>query len=597
MIGAPERIKNKKKNLLVLFLVFPLILMFIVCYDFEVKAPQPMQKSHYKPSEGELSSISIPINISLSEVINELKNIKGKSISDQITVKELPTFLSMQKIEKMGIKKKDKKQTDNKEINTEKVCTKLETNCSQTQIIEKSICKKFIKLPVIEKRICQEEEIVKEIKCIAEENVCVKWENKASINKNDKKSEEDFNNIKKEEIKIIEKLLKVDSTLEYDASISSVDVEANNNALSILVDIDYMVKIIPDFNNIDKKSKIKVNGSASCGYNGTRKKARLIYKAILHTKDGPEITISDISESIDWQNDECKLTAFKFNFNEVLKFTAIQKVVEPIVENTIDKLSKELRLYERLESVLYNVNKSHTIDENLQIITNIEEIQMSPFSGNGQNISVSLFAKVRPKILFSTEMPPLKSYSKDITLSSSGPIFNIRLDSKILYNDARDIILENLKRKENLSFTIDKTDVFASNEKLIVAIEISKPAKGILYFEGTPEYKSEKNAVIVPDINFTKASKNALKIINNNNFQNQILNILKEILVFDIDLKTNQIIKLLSDKIIKIDEESELIIETNGVSNSETWVSSDSIVLALFISGSSNVKILNNNIQ
>jgi hypothetical protein len=582
---------KKIKNIVSLPCAFLLTILFASCSDFEVPAPERMQTSTHIPSTGSPSQIVIPIKADLSKTIDELKTSFDNPVVKKSELIQIPTKLHIEYYVLGTVKKEIEKQDVIIEDETRRECERSEERCTETEKTLKRVVRKATGPGELV-------EFVEKTICVASGPVCVAWKNVWVGTKVVQVPVKMIVDVQEPVLKIVDKVMKIDSELDYTAIVADSNVEIKDNTLSAWFEVDYKIKINSKLKSplggqlSEKLKQVDVKGSTSCGIDEPLRRIRLNLKGSLETKNDSSLELSNTSWSINWVN-ACELTAFDIELSNILDLPNIKKIVKSVVEKAINKLPKSKDLSDKVETVLKGINKPHSLGDKLWLVPRVESVEISPITGAGKNLSTTLFIQARPAVEFAdiSSQPQPSTQQPVLKVGTHEPKVEINLVSKVSFDKAKEVLLDKLKKYDDLPFTVTLIDVYGSHEKLVLGVKISKPVNGVIYFVGTPKYEPKINAITFPDLDYTAETKNIMAKIPDVALPEKIVTELRKQSVFYLDNNTYKAFYELSHKVIPIGDLGEVILNAKEIGFSEAWVSPDGIFASIFLHGNSEAHI------
>lgn len=554
------------------------------CKHFEVPAPERRELSTYVPIPEIPSQIAIPIKVDFNNAIGDLKNsFKNPIASDSKAVK-IPTALHIEQFILQTIMKEVEKFEEKFENITQTVCKETKSVCTKTENAVNKVCKNI----PLGKLLCK---IVTTPICTATDLVCVAQEVVVVGQKTILVPVKVTLSVQEEVLKAFDKIVELDAIVDYTVNLKDVNVDVKGDKISTSVDIDYKIKINSKLEALEGKIQLAtLNGIASCGYDESLRKLQLNLDGVLTTKDGPSFEFSNPSWSIKWV-DSCELTAFKIELEDIIGLPFIKKAVHKAIDKAVENLPKSINLKNKLDATWANINKPHAIGKDLWLIPGLTSAEISPVIGNGKELSTTLFVQGNPAVVFSEIANESRAPLSNIKIGKHDPRVDIKLDSKVSFSKAKEILLDRLKEENKLPVKFDSIDIYGSGGKLVLGVGITKPARGILYLIGTPEYDKNSNAIHFPDLEYSPETSAKLAELIDVVAHKKIVSLLRAKAVFDLDNYTKDAIEKLAHKTFPIGDSGNLVVNADKIGLSKVWVTEDGFFASIVLQGTADISI------
>lgn len=587
-----KEIMTKNWTLLITFSLF-----LSGCGKFDVPPPERMTNSNHVPVASDASYIAIPVRANLDEVLSDTVKSAKNPLASKSEVVNIPTSLHIEHFVTETVRKEIEK-LENKTINeTKRVCKRSEKRCSRTRQDRKRICAKTKKIPIVGDIVCIATKVVTETVCVAHDTVCVAHETVVVGTKVIQVPVKVIEDVQEEVLKVVDKISDLDAEVDYTVVLVGVDARLDGTKLSVKVDLDYKIKVNSRLNALDGKIKVvEVNGITSCGYDEPMRRIRFFMDGTLNTSDGPKFEVVDTSWRIEWVN-ACQLTAFDIQLEDILDLPIIEKAVKKAVDKGVDRLDKSVDFSDKVHTALKSISKPLLIDTNigrkeanhellLHLLPALENVEIAPVSGNGKSLHTTIFVEANPAVVVSDTAPNVtQTNPPNLKVRTRDPGIRLKVATRIDFAKARDLILTEMRRDQKLPVEIEDIELYGSKGKLVVAVSITHPAKGVLYLVGTPTYDDINKIISVKDLDYTAETRNVIIDVLDAVAHKHVVKALRKAAKFPIDKHANKALDELREKTIDVSDEVDLVLRAENLALTDVWVSPDGIFADLILEG------------
>lgn len=227
---------------------------------------------------------------------------------------------------------------------------------------------------------------------------------------------------------------------------------------------------------------------------------------------------------------QTELTNHRWLEKPVVQMMGVSMPIGPladlVIQNTRKRISKEIdeAVAEQfaLQDVVQDTWKGlfapslASPEYNAWLAVNPTNIGMCPIEVVADTCSTTLIVEAKPAVLIGDKpagakaipLPPYTLYS------SQRPGFEIHLAAEIPFSQAR-LLAKTAVEGETYTagkrtVTVQDIELYAEDEQLVVEVRTTGSYNGSIYLKGTPQYNREKNAVEIPDLDFTLETRNFL---------------------------------------------------------------------------------------
>lgn len=366
---------------------------------------------------------------------------------------------------------------------------------------------------------------------------------------------------------LIDKLYDVGAWINYDVNMKDFEIKPSGQDFEIvtIIKTDLVIEYKQPATPIPFGPTLKLKGILNCSIeNKCTFKVNISINPDLTLKitlidDGTEIDFTKICNSslaVKGLNIYQYINPYYLASKVVLK-----KVLEKSINNAINKGISDAGeitvVKDAINETLAKLQLSFPVSKNTWFQPNpVSGFVSQPYiNSTGLNINIGLNAK--PQIILSQTQPKVNIQNVPISLSNEKPRVDIRMGGYATYKyigDTLKNLLKNYLREMDykLPITTGNVEVYPSNKKIVLGIEIKKNKKnerklGTIYLWGQPEYDTAKEEFYFKDLDFTLESKNIILKLISEAAGNKILAYLNKVSRFRVDKELNKLRQELSN--------------------------------------------------
>ncbi|MHC1708763.1 MAG: DUF4403 family protein [Bacteroidales bacterium] len=292
------------------------------------------------------------------------------------------------------------------------------------------------------------------------------------------------------------------------------------------------------------KAGWKVNkfGLSISDYREVNAEIALKFKTSIVLNPDWTITTSTTSDGYEWLSAPVvKIGPIDFP----IKYLAdvILKSNQKTITKEIDRaIADNLNLKKEMENLWINIQKPVKVNEEYNVWLSVlpQEIYSTPITGKAGMIRHTVGIKSVTEAFVGKEpvVTPVKTVPK---LTISGKIeddFKINLAADLSYDKVNELAQQYLGGKtfthNKYKLLINNIDIYGSDNKFIIHLNVSGSLKGDLYFTGTPVYNDSTSSIEVKDLDYELKTKNALVKTGSWLFRSALTNMIQKNMVFPV---------------------------------------------------------------
>jgi len=207
---------------------------------------------------------------------------------------------------------------------------------------------------------------------------------------------------------------------------------------------------------------------------------------------------------------------------EIVK--GINKVITRQLQRLLNKNSTFLSFQDRIDQMAQMIGQPHELLKEVWLTPNVQEVFVSqPYgSGRGVNnqVAIRVGVKAKPKVLVRSQKPVVSipktvNFSVERYRSGTSVYVNGKVSLEYAANQLQQFLKEYIdKHHAKYGYTIGKTILYASGQRVVVAIDVLKTKterrKATIYLWGIPKYDAKEQVIYLDELAFTAKSKNVI---------------------------------------------------------------------------------------
>ena len=245
----------------------------------------------------------------------------------------------------------------------------------------------------------------------------------------------------------------------------------------------------------------------------------LKYRTAIGVTPDWNVTSKTASTGYEWiSNPSVSLVGFKVPVKAIA-----DKVVNSLqgkVCSEIDgQIAKQFNLKAMMSEAWQQIQRPILIDRSYNVWLKLTptEITATPFATRNGIITSALGVKSQTEVLVSPTAP---AYNATVKLPNFRIVqkpdsyFSFNILSDIPYTEAEQLAIKEVQGRTfeagNKKVTVNSLQLYGSNGKVVVGVNLTGSFNGTVYFAGVPVYNKEKKAVEVVDLDFEMQTRNIL---------------------------------------------------------------------------------------
>lgn len=207
---------------------------------------------------------------------------------------------------------------------------------------------------------------------------------------------------------------------------------------------------------------------------------------------------------------------------EIIK--GINKIITQQLQRVLNKNSAFLSFQDRIDKMAALIGQPHKLLDEVWLTPNVQEIFVSQPYGTGvgvnNQVAITVGVKAKPTVMVAAKEPSVtipktlnfavEHYKSGTTVYVNGKV-SLDYAAKQMQTFLKDYVDKNYSK---YGYTIGKTVLYASGERVVVAIDVLKTKtqkrKATIYLWGVPKYDAKEQVIYLDDLAFTAKSKNVI---------------------------------------------------------------------------------------
>lgn len=294
--------------------------------------------------------------------------------------------------------------------------------------------------------------------------------------------------------------------------------------------------------------------TCTCGLNEGERRVEIGYKANLRFKNNYGL-LSSIQRIEPKAIDKCSVCFWGQDITPTV-MTQLKAQLDEAGRDLQDSIN-QLSLRSQFQELWNTLNTGVRLYDAGYLQIHPQKLRVSEFYAQNDTLNISVGISAQPVIsLAKTE--DVKTIVPDISDFKPKQGFNIYIDAVMDYDSLSNILSKQLYKKRididkvNKYIIVERCDLYGQgNEKIILKLQFSGSATGIMYLTGTPMFNREKNELVIRNIDYDIHTKNVLIKTAKWLFNKKITNELNRYAAFNITAYTNELVNKMDEQINK----------------------------------------------
>jgi hypothetical protein len=210
----------------------------------------------------------------------------------------------------------------------------------------------------------------------------------------------------------------------------------------------------------------------------------------------------------------CQLTEARIDVTERVR-TAVQGALDGIAPRVDRELRERAELRATLAEVWSTLQEPVRVADSVYLQFRPDSVRIAAPTASGNRLGTVVSVGLRPLVVIgprptydSVPLPPLLPGARP-----SG--FRVSFMAEVDFRTASRLVADEvvgrvLEMPGNHRLRISSVDLYGNGRQLVVRVAVRGDATGTIYLTGTPVYDATLREIVIPDLDFTVESRNAL---------------------------------------------------------------------------------------
>lgn len=292
--------------------------------------------------------------------------------------------------------------------------------------------------------------------------------------------------------------------------------------------------------------------TCTCGLNEGERRVEIGYKASLKLRNNYSFA-SGIQRLEPKAVDKCTVCFW----GQDITPTVMKQLKEQLdiagkdLQDSINSLS----LRPQFQELWNTLNTSIRLYDAGYLQIHPQKLRISEFYAHNDTLNISVGISAQPMVSL-TKPTDIKTIVPDISEFRQREGFNIYIDAVMDYDSLSAILTRQLYKKRididkvNKYIIVEKIDLYGqNNEKIILKLQFSGSASGIMYLTGKPVFEKERKELAIRNLDYDIHTRNVLIKTAKWLFNKKITTELNKYAVFNVAEYTNALITRMNEQV------------------------------------------------
>jgi len=252
---------------------------------------------------------------------------------------------------------------------------------------------------------------------------------------------------------------------------------------------------------------------AGCGHDGPMPTLQVGIRTVVRWRDDwslePRTEARPVESGI-----RCQLTEARIDVSERVR-TAVQGAMDGIAPRVDRELRERAELRSALDEVWSTLQQPVRVADSVYLQFRPDSVRVAKPSASGTRLGTVVSVGLRPRVVIGPRPPTGSVPLPRLQPGERPPGFRVAFSAEVDYHTASRLVEDEVRGRViempgDRRLTVGAVRIYGNGSRLVVRVGIRGDARGNLYLTGTPVFDGERREIVVPDLDFTVESRNAL---------------------------------------------------------------------------------------
>lgn len=252
---------------------------------------------------------------------------------------------------------------------------------------------------------------------------------------------------------------------------------------------------------------------AGCGHDGPMPTLRIGIRTVVSWKEDwtlePRTRARPVESGV-----RCQLTEARIDVTDRVR-TAVQGALNGIAPRVDRELRERAELRATLGEVWSTLQQPVRVADSVYLQFRPDSVRVAPPSATGTRLGTVVSVGLRPRVVIGPRPPADSVPLPPLLPGERPPGFRVAFSAEVDYATASRLVEDGVRGRViempgGNRLRIAAVRIYGNGSRLVVRVGIRGDARGNLYLTGTPVFDTQRREIVVPDLDFTVESRNAL---------------------------------------------------------------------------------------